>query len=476
MDQQEQLTRQFAGLTRTHPEIAELALIATCPVKGRVPTSYVVSKNGTRAISSASSDAHARWLLQLYSDQSAAAAPRKASDSVYFWQSSCDCNRRAPLYVFHGVSGGFAVLMLDGGYIQAHLLPAYVTSTPQLEATSAGASIAISIRDEKKKDIFTSGARTAHYDVTIPFAPVFPGWELAAGYPGDTVAGLAKRNFRTAVLLDLVVAALLLAGVIFMLRIAAREVALAEAKSSFVSNVSHELKTPLSLIRLFSETLELGRTKSPDKEREYIHIIHNESRRLTQLVNNILDFSKIEAGRRQYQLASCDITALVQEVLNAYEYQISSAGFELKTYFSASVPPIAADKDALSQAVLNLLNNAIKYSEQRRQIEVRVENRGREIAIEVADQGIGIPRSEHEKIFEKFYRVSTGLVHNTKGSGLGLALVKHIVEAHRGRILVESAPGAGSRFTILLPLGESAPVIANEPGAGGYLIAESPNS
>jgi signal transduction histidine kinase len=243
----------------------------------------------------------------------------------------------------------------------------------------------------------------------------------------------------------------------------------------------------LALIRLFAETLELGRVTSKSKEQEYHRIIHNESRRLTQLINNILDFSKIEAGKRQYQIISGDIASVVQEALNAYEHQISSAGFDVKTYIAPALPPAPVDADALAQAILNLLNNAIKYSGEARHVEVRVEQRGGHIAIAVTDHGIGIPKSEHERIFEKFYRVSTGLVHTTKGSGLGLALVKHIVDAHSGKVLVDSALGKGSRFTILLPA-DSAPVESagtqhsaclpatrNETGIGGYAVAESPN-
>jgi signal transduction histidine kinase len=160
---------------------------------------------------------------------------------------------------------------------------------------------------------------------------------------------------------------------------------------------------------------------------------------------------------------------------------LKSAGFDVTTEIQSELPPVLVDREAMTQAVLNLLNNAIKYSTDVKRIEVRVHKRGETLAVEIADQGVGIPRSEQRKIFEKFYRISTGMVHDTKGSGLGLAIVRHIVEAHRGEILVDSAPGKGTRFTILLPVARSEKISVTEslrPDAtsrGGYSIAENPH-
>src|SRR5262249_9069165 len=147
-----------------------------------------------------------------------------------------------------------------------------------------------------------------------------------------------------------------------------------------------------------------------------------------------------------------DVAEVVGEAMQSYEYQMTNAGFESQTNIQPELPLALIDREALAQAVLNLLDNAVRYSGQVKRIEVSICARGDDIVIEVADHGVGIPCSEHQRIFEKFYRVSTGLVHSTRGSGLGLAIVKHIVEAHRGRVTVESAPGKGSRFTILLPI------------------------
>jgi signal transduction histidine kinase len=345
----------------------------------------------------------------------------------------------------------------------------------------------ISVLDENDSEVYSSGSGPTHREIRLELSPVLRRWKMAIGYRNTTIEALARSQFRQNLLLIGVAIALLLAGLILALRATTREMKLVEAKTTFVSNVSHELKTPLSLIRLFVETLELGRVRNPEEAHEYYRIINRESRRLTRLINNILDFSRIEAGRRQYQFAETNVAEIVTEVLQSYERQMTSAGFKARTIIQSDLPPALVDREALAQAALNLIDNAVRYSDQAKRIEVSVCLRGGDIAIEIADQGIGIPKAEHQRIFEKFYRVSTGLVHDTKGSGLGLAIVKHIVEAHRGRVTVESAPGEGSRFTILLPTPrseatEAAPESLN-PGAvksvansaGGYNVAENPH-
>jgi signal transduction histidine kinase len=231
-----------------------------------------------------------------------------------------------------------------------------------------------------------------------------------------------------------------------------RELRLSRLKSDFVANVSHELKTPLALIRLFAETLELGRVPSEEKARQYHSIINKESRRLTQLINNILDFSRIEAGRKEYRFVPGDVGAVVREVVDAYRFPIEQQGFALELDVADELPELEIDPEALSQALINLVNNAIKYSQEDRLIRVSARREGERVLVSVADRGIGIPRAEQKKIFEKFYRAESSLVHTTKGSGLGLALVRHIMEAHGGAVEVASVPGEGSTFTLVLPV------------------------
>jgi signal transduction histidine kinase len=256
---------------------------------------------------------------------------------------------------------------------------------------------------------------------------------------------------------------MLLAGLGLVWANVRRELRLSRLKSDFVANVSHELKTPLALIRLYAETLELRRVPSEDRKSEYYRVIGKESRRLTQLINNILDFSRIEAGRREYKLVPSDIGAEVRDVVESYRFAIEKLGFSLGLQVADELPPLELDPEAISQALINLLNNAIKYSPEQKAIEVAVRRDGDRVRLSVSDRGIGIPRSEQRRIFEKFYRVETSLVHTTKGSGLGLALVQHIAEAHGGQVEVESTPGEGSTFTLSLPVQAEPRAVAVEP-------------
>jgi signal transduction histidine kinase len=231
-----------------------------------------------------------------------------------------------------------------------------------------------------------------------------------------------------------------------------KELELARLKSDFVSNVSHELRTPLALIRLYAETLELGRIKTPEKAGEYYRIVREESERLSALINNILDFSRIEAGRKEYDFCKTDIAELVGNTLDSYRYQIEQQGFAFEQSIDADIPPVHVDREAIARSLVNLINNALKYSADEKFLGVKLYRADGVLKLEVVDRGIGIARSEQSKIFEKFYRAGDPLVHNTKGSGLGLSLVSHIAHAHGGRVEVESAPGKGSKFTLFLPL------------------------
>ena len=196
-------------------------------------------------------------------------------------------------------------------------------------------------------------------------------------------------------------------------------------------------------------------------------MIGKESRRLTQLINNILDFSRIEAGRREYRMVPSDIGAVVRDVVESYRFAIEKLGFKLELELADELPPLELDPEALSQALINLLNNAIKYSPEQKAIKVGLRREGDRVLLSVSDHGIGIPRAEHRRIFEKFYRAETSLVHTTKGSGLGLALVQHITEAHGGRVELVSAPGEGSTFTLSLPVApEPRPVEEPSPARG----------
>jgi signal transduction histidine kinase len=280
----------------------------------------------------------------------------------------------------------------------------------------------------------------------------FPGLTLAIKLPGTTLAAMGQHFVHTGFLILGVISLLLTGGIVMTHRNISREMALARLKSDFVSNVSHELRTPLSLIRLYAETLEMGRLKSADKYQEYYSIIRKESERLTALINNILDFSRIEAGRKEYDFRQTDLRELVRNTLESYRYQIEQSGFAFEEKIAEDVPPLSVDREAMARSLLNLVNNALKYSQDQKYIGVNLFRDNGTVKLEVVDHGIGIPQAEQQKIFDKFYRVGGPLVHNTKGSGLGLSLVRHIVRAHGGEVLVDSVPGRGSKFTINLPV------------------------
>jgi signal transduction histidine kinase len=280
----------------------------------------------------------------------------------------------------------------------------------------------------------------------------FPGLTLAIKLQGTTLASLGQRFVRTSFLILGGISLLLAGGILLTYRAVTKEMALARLKSDFVSNVSHELRTPLSLIRLFAETLEMGRLSSPEKYHEYYSIIRKESERLTALINNVLDFSRIEAGKKEYDFRATDLGELARNTLESYRYQIEQQGFEFREEIADDLPPLLVDREAISRSLLNLVNNALKYSQKEKYLGVKLYRSNGVVKLEVIDHGIGIPGSEQQRIFEKFYRSGDPLVHNTKGSGLGLSLVHHIVRAHGGEVSVESAPGQGSKFTIVLPV------------------------
>ncbi len=237
-----------------------------------------------------------------------------------------------------------------------------------------------------------------------------------------------------------------------VLRYTIRQLELAQLKSGFVSNVSHELKTPIALIRLAVETLEMGRVSNEADRDKFIATISRETLRLQRLVDNILDFARIEAGQKVLRFESLDVVQLVRETLESFKLRLEDQGFAVSTDLPDSLPVARADPTALSHCVLNLLDNAIKYSRDRREVKVSAALRAEFVAVSVTDRGIGISPADQKRIFEKFVRVETGLVHNVKGAGLGLSLVDQIMRAHGGRVEVSSVMGEGSTFTLLIPV------------------------
>jgi signal transduction histidine kinase len=291
---------------------------------------------------------------------------------------------------------------------------------------------------------------------------VFTNWKIGIRDACTSPEELAAHQFRNNMMWTGGAFVVLLGAIGLASGSVARQMRLSQMKSDFVSNVSHELRTPLSSIRVFGEYMRLGRVTKDDKIREYGEYIEAESRRLTQLINNILDFSKIESAEKKYHFCPTDVVDLVEHTVCGFEMPLRESGVRISFATDGTTPPLMElDKDAIAQVLVNLLDNAVKYSNGNKSVDVTVTGGREDVRIRVRDHGIGIAPSERKKIFEKFYRVGSGLVHDVKGSGLGLSIVQHVVQAHGGRVEVESEVGNGSAFTIVLPVARSEHESAN---------------
>jgi signal transduction histidine kinase len=289
---------------------------------------------------------------------------------------------------------------------------------------------------------------------TIPFRDGFPTWRLAIYQaPGTSPASSVRRQVAVFTGALAVLILVIATGVVVTWRLVRRETEMARLKADFVANVSHDLKTPLSVIRMFGETLEMGRVRDEAARQEYYRVITRESERLSRLIENVLDFSRLEGGRQRHEIAPTAVEPLVRETLEAFAYPLGQAGFKVDVTVAPDVAEVLLDAGAVAQALSNLVDNAIKYSAERKTLRVEARIVEGQLALSVADEGVGIPREEHERIFQKFYRVGRSETQTRRGSGVGLALVRHVAEAHGGRITVESRPGEGSRFTLWIPVG-----------------------
>ncbi len=380
-----------------------------------------------------------------------------------------------PIIDDEGIVQGVAGMVLDEGYFRDTVLEkAWRKSVPACETGSDEEELLFTVRDSDDRIALSNGRveqgvesdqgveSEEHVRRTIPF--VFTDWTLGLSGLYSSPEQLAQTTFAFNMTLSILLALFLISGIIIALRAASREMYVSRMKSDFVSNVSHELRTPLSSIRVFGEFLRLGRVGEGAKVQEYGEYIESESRRLTQLINNILDFSKIESGQKLYHFEQADLAKIVRDTIKMFEVRLKHSGFQLSFESDDDLPPAAVDAAAVGQAFNNLIDNAVKYSGESKQIHVRLAREGRYAVLSVQDFGIGIRESEQDKIFDRFHRVSTGLVHDVKGSGLGLSIVNHIAKAHQGEVKVDSEPGRGSTFALRLPISrEEAPAPDAEP-------------
>jgi signal transduction histidine kinase len=292
--------------------------------------------------------------------------------------------------------------------------------------------------------------------VATEIGEALPHWEVAVYLIDPARLENSARTLKLT--LGLLISILILAiaaGSWLIVADLNRQLKLARQKTDFVSNVSHELKTPLTSIRMFSELLAEGRVSDPAKQRSYLGIITAETARLSRLINNVLDFARLERGEKKYKLEKCDVAALVRETCETFRPHLEANGYEFKCGAPDGPVFVNGDRDALAQVIVNLLSNAEKYCGDRKEIEIRLETKSGPdgcAEVTVLDRGIGVPKGSEEKIFEQFYRVHDSLNSGIQGSGLGLTLARQIARAHGGEVLYEAREGGGSCFRLRLPV------------------------
>ncbi|HUF92387.1 MAG TPA: HAMP domain-containing sensor histidine kinase [Candidatus Limnocylindria bacterium] len=310
----------------------------------------------------------------------------------------------------------------------------------------------LAVVDDRGRTVYSRTPVEAAVPVmSVPVRDGVRNWRVAVYQtPGSAPRQALRRQvmmFMTAFALLLAVIA---AGSVATWRLMRRESEMARLKADFVANVSHDLKTPLSVIRMFGETLEMGRVAEARRQ-EYYRVITRESERLSRLIDNVLDFSRIESGRRRYDPAPTAVEPLVRDTLASFAYPLAQRGFKVEVTIDPGIGDVVMDAEAVGQALANLVDNAMKYSADDRALAIEARREGERLALAVTDRGIGIPAGEHARVFDKFYRVGRSDTQGRRGSGVGLALVRHVAEAHGGTVTLDSAPGRGSTFTLWLP-------------------------
>jgi two-component system phosphate regulon sensor histidine kinase PhoR len=284
------------------------------------------------------------------------------------------------------------------------------------------------------------------------FVDTFDKWTLRVAQQ-DTGASAARGKRRAIDFVLIGISLVVILASLGFLAIAIRRERRANAlKSEFISNVSHELKTPLSIISMFGEMLAAGRTKSPAQATEYAEIIWRESVRLARLIDNVLDFAKIERGVSVYEFAEAEAGEVVARALELSVHRLQKAEMTVSGRIEPDLPPVRLDANAYTLAVLNLIDNAIKYASDGKKIELDLKREGERLVLTVRDFGPGIALDEHHSIFERFYRAKAVRLKPIRGSGIGLALVQHIARAHGGDATVTSVPGQGSTFAVWVPI------------------------
>lgn len=329
---------------------------------------------------------------------------------------------------------------------------------PDRVLPDADGAVGIEIAAEDRGVIFRSGSAIAGADSAAAFLSAPSVWKLSVPLavraqsrdPAKLASELARR--QTAYLVGLGAVVMLMGcGAYFTARVVRQELAVAALKADFVSAVSHEFRSPLTGIRQLGELLMRGRVKSEERRQEYYERITHESDRLGRLVENLLDFSRLEAGGREYRMEPIDPGPWLRDLAVTFQARCAGSAPRIDARIPAALPAVAADREALASAVENLLDNAMKYSPGQPTVWLSAEAHADGLVIRVRDAGVGIVEADRARVFGAFQRGSGEVCRRIKGAGIGLSLVRHIVEAHGGRIEYESGIGEGTTFALRLP-------------------------
>ncbi|HET6415332.1 MAG TPA: HAMP domain-containing sensor histidine kinase [Polyangiales bacterium] len=337
----------------------------------------------------------------------------------------------------------FIVAVHDTKYLVDEVFPAMFVSD---ETTPL-----YNIVDESNQIIFGPDLSEAGvYTVDHRFPRTLYRWRLqVAPRQAARLQARGRSRMQGELTLPIMSFAIILLSAIFFIYAAEKERRLNQLKSELMANVSHELKTPLSVVRMFADMLRSGRVPSDARRLEYLDIICRESERLTSLIDNVLDFSALEGGKGPYRLKRGNLGDAIGRALEAFRYRSEQDGVEIQLNASEDLPQVLMDQEAIALAVINLLDNAVKYGEQS-PVELTVTSKRNMVDVAVRDHGPGIPSDSLRRVFERFYRGPTST--QTRGSGIGLSLVKHIAQAHGGRAWAKNAQGGGAVVGFSIPV------------------------
>jgi len=356
-------------------------------------------------------------------------------------------NEMVAMYLFGDTNNGIQTGMVID-------FPVFLKSISEklIKKLDPNSSINVKIEDNNKRLIFSKVIKEETSYLSFSFPENLPQWKLLLweNKPGF-LASLLKEGSGIYLYIFILIALLMVLGFVFTIYTLNGELRLNKLKSEFISNVSHELKSPLTSIRMMTEMLHHKRVQTEERKSEYYSAMLAESEHLSHLIDNILDFSKIDENRSKYDFTDLDINELLQKFIESTRERIQESGFDIRYSCPDRVPIIRADKNAILQVFYNLADNAIKFSGTSRQIDINLFSKEDELLLCVKDYGIGISGKNQKKIFDRFYRGDEPQQMGIMGSGIGLTIVKKIMEAHKGQLTLESIPGEGSTFCIHFP-------------------------